>query len=83
VTQFPHDQFAKNLLESLLAPGGQIATALKIVIMRQLKRRVGDLSIQIQDRIKSLPVEKLENLGDALLDFAGMEDLTAWLDTNC
>ena len=83
MTQFPHDQFAKNLLESLLAPGGQIATALKIVIMRQLKRRVGDLSIQIQDRIKSLPVEKLENLGDALLDFAGMEDLTAWLDTNC
>ena len=53
------------------------------VIMRQLKRRIGDLSVQIQDRIKSLPVEKLENLGDALLDFAGMDDLTAWLNTNC
>jgi hypothetical protein len=53
------------------------------VIMRQLKRRVGDLSVQVQDRIKSLSVEKLENLGDALLDFTGMEDLTAWLDTNC
>jgi hypothetical protein len=52
------------------------------VILRQLKRRVGDLSVQVQDRIKSLPVEKLENLGDALLDFTGMEDLTAWLDTN-
>jgi len=50
--------------------------------MRLLKRRVGDLSIQFQERIKSLPVEKLENLGDALLDFAGMEDLTTWLDTN-
>jgi heme oxygenase len=47
-----------------------------------MKRRVGDLSGQVQDRIKSLPVEKLENLGDALLDFAGMEDLTAWLNTN-
>jgi hypothetical protein len=52
------------------------------VIMRQLKRRVGDLSVQVQDIIKSLPLEKLENLGDALLDFAGMDDLTAWLDTN-
>ncbi|MCY7335180.1 MAG: DUF4351 domain-containing protein, partial [Chamaesiphon sp.] len=52
------------------------------IIMRLLKRRVGDLSIQFQERIKCLPVEKLENLGDALLDFSGMEDLTAWLDTN-
>jgi Domain of unknown function (DUF4351) len=54
----------------------------KSIIIRLLKRQVGDLSLQVQDRIKSLPVEKLENLGDALLDFAGMEDLTAWLDTN-
>jgi Domain of unknown function (DUF4351) len=53
------------------------------VIMRQLKRRVGELSVQVQDRIKSLPVEKLENLGDALLDFAEMGDLTTWLDANC
>jgi hypothetical protein len=52
------------------------------IIIRLLKRRVGDLSLQIQDRVKSLPVEKLENLGDALLEFSGMEDLTAWLDTN-
>jgi heme oxygenase len=53
------------------------------VIMRQLRRRVGELSVQVQDRIKSLPVEKLENLGDALLDFAEMGDLTTWLDANC
>lgn len=52
------------------------------VIMRQLKRRVGDLSVQVQDSIKSLPVEKLENIGDALLDFTGMDDLTDWLNTN-
>jgi Domain of unknown function (DUF4351) len=52
------------------------------VIMRQLKRRVGELSVQVQDRIKSLPLAKLDNLADALLDFTSMEDLTAWLDTN-
>jgi Domain of unknown function (DUF4351) len=53
------------------------------VIIRQLKRQVGDLSLQVQDKIKSLPVEKLENLGDALLDFSKMEDLTNWLEINC
>ena len=53
------------------------------VIMRQLKRRVGDLSVQFQERIKSLPVEKLENLGEALLEFTSMEDLTTWLNANC
>ena len=31
MTQFPHDRFAKNLLESLLAPGGQVTTALTIL----------------------------------------------------
>ena len=40
------------------------------------------VSPQTQAIIKSLPLEKLEDLGEALLDFAGMDDLTAWLDTN-
>ena len=52
------------------------------IIIRLLKRRVGDLSVQVQEIIKSLPIEKLENLGDALLDFAGIEDLTNWLKIN-
>ena len=30
MTQFPHDQFAKNLLEALLITGGQVTTALTI-----------------------------------------------------
>ncbi len=55
----------------------------QVLILRQLKRRIGDISPQTQAIIKTLPLEKLEDLGDALLDFAGMEDLTAWLDTNC
>jgi Domain of unknown function (DUF4351) len=55
----------------------------KSIIIRLLKRQVGDLSLKVQDRIKSLPVEKLENLGDALLGFFKMEDLSTWLDTNC
>jgi predicted transposase/invertase (TIGR01784 family) len=49
------------------------------LILRQLNRRVGNLSIQLQERIKSLPLEQLEALGEALLDFTSMADLEAWL----
>jgi hypothetical protein len=31
MTQFPHDQFAKNLLEVLLSVFGEVKTSLKIV----------------------------------------------------
>jgi Domain of unknown function (DUF4351) len=55
----------------------------KSIIIRLLKRQVGDLSLQVQERIKSLPVEKLESLGDALLAFSEMEELSLWLDENC
>jgi Domain of unknown function (DUF4351) len=54
----------------------------EVLITRLLNRRVGDISLQIQEKIKSLPLEKLDDLGEALLDFTGIEDLTAWLDTN-
>jgi hypothetical protein len=54
----------------------------EVLIMRQLSRRVGDISLQMQEKIKSLPLEKLDDLGEALLDFAVMEELIAWLDNN-
>jgi Domain of unknown function (DUF4351) len=31
------------------------------------------------DRIRALSVEQAEALGEALLDFRGVEDLVAWL----
>ncbi|WP_322745549.1 DUF4351 domain-containing protein [Plectonema radiosum] len=30
--------------------------------------------------METLPLEQLENLGEALLDFTSMADLQAWLD---
>jgi Domain of unknown function (DUF4351) len=53
------------------------------LIVRQLNRRVGDISLQVQERIKSLSLERLEDLSEALLDFTEMDNLTNWLDTNC
>ena len=50
------------------------------LMMRQLKRRFGVLSTQLQERIQGLSVDVLEELGEALLDFAHIADLEAWLD---
>jgi predicted transposase YdaD len=52
------------------------------LILRLLTRRVGELPQQWRDRVNSLSLEQLENLGEALLDFQGMEDLETWWDTS-
>ena len=50
------------------------------LILRQLTRRVGELSSEVRSQIESLTLEQLENLGEALLDFTSLVDLRAWLD---
>ena len=49
------------------------------LIMRQLKRRIGKLSGEQEERLKELSLEQLEELGEALLDFQGEQDLRKWL----
>ena len=53
------------------------------VTMRQLNRRCGPLSDATTARIQALPLQHLETLAEALLDFAGASDLEAWLNGNC
>ncbi|MBD2616181.1 Rpn family recombination-promoting nuclease/putative transposase [Nostoc punctiforme FACHB-252] len=50
------------------------------LIFRQLTKRVGELPQQLRQRLESLSLEQLENLGEALLDFTSMADLQAWLE---
>jgi predicted transposase/invertase (TIGR01784 family) len=50
------------------------------LILRLLKRRVGNVSIDLETQIKALPLVQLEELGEALLDFSQMSDLVAWFD---
>ena len=47
--------------------------------LRQLNRRCGTLSDATTARIQALPLEQLEALAEALLDFSGPADLDAWL----
>ena len=49
------------------------------VTLRLLNRRCGPLADATTAQIQALPVEKLEALADALLDFTGPADLAAWL----
>lgn len=52
----------------------------KSLVLRLLTRRVGELPQDVRQRIESLPLEQLENLGEALLDFTSMADLQEWLE---
>ena len=53
------------------------------VTLRQLNRRCGPLSEATTAQIQALPVEKLEALADALLDFQGPADLApGWRATH-
>jgi predicted transposase/invertase (TIGR01784 family) len=49
------------------------------LILRQLSRRVGTLSADVEAQVQALALSQLEALGEALLDFAELDDLVGWL----
>lgn len=50
------------------------------LILRLLNRRIGEIDASLIGQIKSLSIEQLENLGEALLDFSSVADLETWLN---
>jgi predicted transposase YdaD len=50
-----------------------------VLLLRLLERRCGPLQPKLRDTISALPLERLESLGDAVLDFQGPDDLLQWL----
>ncbi|MEH2383959.1 MAG: DUF4351 domain-containing protein [Nostoc sp.] len=50
------------------------------LVLRLLNRRIGEINASLIERIKGLSIEKLENLGEALLDFSSVADLETWLN---
>jgi predicted transposase YdaD len=63
-----------------LAAGRQQEAA--SMTLRLLNRRCGPLTAATTAQIQALPLEQLEALADALLDFTGPDDLATWLATN-
>ncbi|GEA25622.1 hypothetical protein MiAbW_00158 [Microcystis aeruginosa NIES-4325] len=49
------------------------------LILRLLNRRLGEISSTLSQQIRELSLEELETLGEALLDFTSLTDLTDWL----
>jgi predicted transposase/invertase (TIGR01784 family) len=59
---------------------GREATA--NIIIRQLTKRFGELPQEMRSMVAGLPLQMLEELGEAWLDFTGVADLQAWLQAH-
>lgn len=75
--QLLHTRAAQDLLNRGRQEGEAQGEAK--VTLRQLNRRCGPLSEATIARIQALPLDQLEALAEALLDFSGPADLAAWL----
>jgi predicted transposase YdaD len=49
------------------------------LVLRLLNRRIGEIPHDLADQIRELPIEQIESLGEALLDFQNLSDLVSWL----
>jgi predicted transposase YdaD len=49
------------------------------LVMRQIRRKFGQLDQEITTKITNLTLEQLERLGEELLDFQTIDDLKHWL----
>jgi predicted transposase YdaD len=56
------------------------ADGAKIVLLKMLDRKLGNITTEIRSQVNGLNIEQLESLGEALLDFGQMNDLIRWLD---
>jgi predicted transposase YdaD len=54
----------------------------QLLVLKQLTRKLGNISPEVRSRVNSLTIDKLESLGEDLLDFTSMADLEAWLSQN-
>jgi Domain of unknown function (DUF4351) len=69
------------LHESVIYQDIQQEAAISL-LTRQLRRKVGTVPPALLVQIQSLPLNQMEDLGEALLDFNGLADLEAWLAQN-
>lgn len=53
----------------------------RTIVLRQLNRRLGNIPDALLSQIHGLSMEQLEALGDALLDFSSVADLSGWLQS--
>ncbi|MBE9258824.1 DUF4351 domain-containing protein [Dolichospermum sp. LEGE 00246] len=74
------EQGIEQGIQQVLQGRQEAITKEKDLIVRQIKRKVGNIDIELETRIKSLNLEVIEVLAEAIFDFATVEDLRNWLD---
>lgn len=52
----------------------------KALILRQLNRKLSTIPDELMTQVDNLPLEQLEDLAEALLDFSSTADLAQWLE---
>ncbi|MGB5593991.1 MAG: DUF4351 domain-containing protein, partial [Crocosphaera sp.] len=52
------------------------------IVIRLLNRRIGSLSPNLEQQVRQLSLNNLEELGEALLDFQTETDLINWLENH-
>ncbi|WP_310489092.1 Rpn family recombination-promoting nuclease/putative transposase [Chamaesiphon sp. VAR_69_metabat_338] len=52
----------------------------KALILRQVARQVGEVPQDLRSSVELLSIDRLEALGEALLDFNSLQDLQNWLE---
>jgi predicted transposase YdaD len=80
-TRFFQDVLQEGLVTGREEGREEGKVALTELVLGQLARRCGLLPIEVQAKIRGLAMDQVKVLGDALLDFVGMVDLEAWLET--
>jgi predicted transposase/invertase (TIGR01784 family) len=75
------DIMQQSVIYQEIEEGGVLKGELSLVL-RQLTRRIGDVSPEMQSQIQSLSLTQIESLGEALLDFSQPSDLVNWLEQN-
>lgn len=69
------------IYQDILAEGevkGRVGEA-KGLVIRQLTRKLGNVSPMLLAKIEALPLERVESLGEDLLDFSSIANLEQWL----
>lgn len=67
----------QQILQEGVRQGQQLGES--TLVIRLLERRFGSIDTTIQEQIRSLPSDRLEQLAIALLDFVAVTDVTTWL----
>ena len=79
-----YKEFEQELTMSYITTGERIGyeRGQQELVLRLLRKRVGELPQEVIEEIQNLSVGKVKALGEALLDFVDMDDLLRWLRAN-